>query len=478
MMQRYRTKIGGRPLETQHFARVTNPYDGTTVGEVGLGSEKEIHAAILSTVDGFQQTRRLATHERARILGGIASRIGARAEELSRLISLESGKPIRYARAEVRRAVTTFTLAAAEVRGFGGEVQPIDQQAGFEGRLCLHRRVPRGPIAAIAPFNFPLNLTAHKVAPALAVGASVVLKPPAQSPLTAHVLSDIVDQSGAPPGSLNVVHCEPEVGERIVTDERIEMLSFTGSAELGWRLKSLAGKKRVLLELGGNAPCIIDAGTDLERVMPELVEAAWASAGQVCIRAQRLLVHAELYSEFLERFVALTQQVVCGDPLDERTTVGPLIDSRNVERVLAWVREAASQGARVLTGGSADGNVVRPTVLVDVRPEMRVYREEVFGPVTSVERVASFDEALARANEGRYGLQAGVFTPRLEHALRAFEELEFGGVLIDETPMFRSDSYPFGGIKDSGFGREGVRFAMEEMTEPKVLVLRSLSPPR
>jgi glyceraldehyde-3-phosphate dehydrogenase (NADP+) len=234
----------------------------------------------------------------------------------------------------------------------------------------------------------------------------------------------------------------------------------------------------VLLELGGNAPCIIDAGTDLDRVMPALVEAAWASAGQVCIRAQRLLVHAELYSEFLERFVALTQQVVCGDPLDERTTVGPLIDSRSVERVLTWVREAASQGARVLTGGSADGNVVRPTVLVDVRPEMRVYREEVFGPVASVERVDSFDEALARANEGRYGLQAGVFTPRLEHALRAFEELEFGGVLVNETPMFRSDSYPFGGIKDSGFGREGVRFAMEEMTEPKVLVLRSAVPPR
>ena len=472
-MQRYRTKIGGKPRETARYELVTNPYDGTPVGEVGVGSEAEIQAAIASTADGFQFTKRLATHERALLLTAIAARLSARAEEFTRLITLESGKPIRYARAEVLRAITTFTLAAAEVRGMGGEVQPIDQQAGYEGRLCLHCRVPRGPVAAISPFNFPLNLTVHKLAPALAVGAALVLKPPAQAPLTAHVLSDIVEQSGAPPGAFNVVHCPPEVGERIVTDERLRVLSFTGSADLGWRLKGLAGKKQVTLELGGNSPCIIDAGTDLDRVMPRLVEAAFASAGQVCIRAQRMIVHADLYERFCDRFVALSEQVVCGDPLDERTMVGPLIEARHVDRVLSWVHEAQNQGARLLSGGRCEGRVVFPTILVDVRPDARVSREEVFGPVTIIERAQTFDEAIAIANRGRYGLQAGVFTPRLEHAMRAFDQLEFGGVMVNDTPMFRSDSYPFGGMKDSGFGREGVRFAMEEMTEHKTLTLRS-----
>ena len=443
------------------------------MGEVGLGSEVEIEAALSSTAQAFQQTRRLATHERARILAAIAAEVGDRQAELARLITLESGKPIRYARAEVLRAVTTFTLASAEVRSFAGEVEPIDQQPGFEGRLCLYRRVPRGPVAAIAPFNFPLNLTAHKLAPAIAVGASMVLKPPAQSPMTAHVLSDIVDRAGAPAGAFDVVHCAPEVGERLATDERIKVLSFTGSAELGWRLKSLSGKKQVTLELGGNGPCLIDAGTELDSVLPRLIEAAWASAGQVCIRAQRFIVHADLFDRFLERFVAESEQVVCGDPMDERTMVGPLIDARHVARVLGWVREAESLGGRVLCGGRAEGNIVLPTVLIDVNAEAKIYQEEVFGPVALIERVKTFDEALVRANASRYGLQAGVFTPRLEHALKAYEELEFGAVLVNDAPMFRADGYPFGGVKDSGIGREGVRFAMEEMTEPRVLTLRA-----
>jgi acyl-CoA reductase-like NAD-dependent aldehyde dehydrogenase len=470
-MQRYRTKIGGKAQETAQFVKVTNPYDGTLVGEVGFGSESEIQSAILSSADGFELTRRLATHERASILSAIASGLSARAEEFARLITLESGKPIRYSRAEVARAITTFTLASAEVRGFGGQVQPIDQQPGYEGRLCLYRRVPRGPVAAIAPFNFPLNLVVHKLAPALAVGAPVVLKPPMQAPLTAHLLSDVVD-AFAPPGAFNVVHCSPEIGERLVTDDRLKVLSFTGSVELGWRLKSLAGKKQVVLELGGNAPCIVDAGTDLDAVMPTLVEAAWASAGQVCIRAQRFVVHDELFERFQQKFVEASERVVCGDPLDERTMVGPLIEPRHVERVLEWVREAEQQGARVLTGARSEGQLVRPTILADVKPELRVCREEVFGPVAILERAANFDDAIARANRGRYGLQVGVFTPRIDHALRAYEELEFGGVLVNDTPMFRSDVYPFGGTKDSGFGREGVRFAMEELSEHKVLSLR------
>jgi len=472
-MQRYRTKIGGKPRSTPRSAVVTNPYNGSPVGEVGLGGDAEIEAAIASSLEAFATTRRTPTHERVRVLEAVSRALDSRAPELADLICRESGKPITSARAEVARAVTTFALAAAEARNLGGELLPIDQQPGQEGRLCVYRRVPRGPVSAIAPFNFPLNLVAHKVAPALAVGASIVLKPPQQAPLTAHVLSDIVDAAGAPPGAFNVVHCPPEVGERLVTDERMKVLSFTGSDALGWRLKALAGKKQVILELGGNAPCVVDEGVPLDELMPRLVDAAWTNAGQVCIKAQRLFVHRAVHEAFVERFVRATEAVHVGDPLDPRTLVGPLIEPKHVERVLAWVAEAESQGARRLCGGRVEGQLVWPIVLDGTTSAMRVRSREVFGPVTVIEAADDFDHALALANEGEYGLQAGVFTPRVDHALRAYEVLDYGGVLVNEVPSFRVDNYPYGGVRDSGFGREGVRFAMQEMTEPKTLILRA-----
>jgi glyceraldehyde-3-phosphate dehydrogenase (NADP+) len=346
----------------------------------------------------------------------------------------------------------TFTLGAAAARGFGGEVLPVDQLPGTEGRLCLYRRVPKGPVAAISPFNFPLNLVAHKLSPALAVGAPVALKPPPQAPLTAHVLAEIVEELGAPPGAFNVVHCAPEVAELMVKDDRLKVLSFTGSDTVGWKLKSIAGKKSVLLELGGNAPCVVDQGVDLDAALPRIVEACWANAGQVCIKAQRLLVHESLYERFVEAFVEASRKIEPGDPLDENTVVGPVIQPQHAERILEWVKEAVSGGARCLLGGEASGQLVKPVILSETRPEMRVYN-----------------------NASRFGLQAGIFTNDLSHALQAFAELEYGGVLVNDTPMLRVDNYPYGGVKDSGLGREGVRFAVDEFSEPRVLVVNTAS---
>ncbi len=474
MIEQRNMRIGGESRAGRDSEVVRSPFDGTPVGQVAVASASDMDDAIALAHESVALIRALPTHQRASILDGVAQRITARADELATLMARESGKPIRFCRGEVKRAALTFTLAAGETRSFGGEVLPVDLEARAEGRLCLTTRVPRGPIAAIAPFNFPLNLIAHKLAPAVAVGAPVVLKPPPQCPLTGHVLGDILHESGLPAGGLSVLHCSPETAQRMVEDERMKVLSFTGSDAVGWRLKSLAGKKQVLLELGGNAPCVVDAGVDIDAILPSIVAGAWANAGQVCIKVQRLFVHASLYEAFLEGFVRATRDVVCGDPLDEATIVGPLIEKKHVERVLAWTREAVEGGAKQHTGGEARGQVVPPIVLTDVKPDMKVCREEVFGPVTVVEPFGTFDEALQACNRGRFGLQAGVFTHDLGHALQAFRELDYGGVMINDVPTFRVDNFPYGGTRDSGFGREGVRYAMEEMSEPKVLVMRGM----
>jgi acyl-CoA reductase-like NAD-dependent aldehyde dehydrogenase len=408
------------------------------------------------------------------VLEKLALALEAETAELAHGISRESGKPIRYARAEVARAVATFRLGAAEARVLSGEVLPSDQLPGAEGRLTLFRRVARGPVAGISPFNFPLNLVAHKLAPALSLGCPLLLKPAPQAPLTAHRLAELATAAGAPPHAFDVLHLLPEVAERMATDPRLPVLSFTGSDSVGWHLQSVAKKKHVLLELGGNAPCLIDETVDLEALLPALVDASFANAGQVCIKAQRVFVVRSRFAEFLERFVALTRALPVGDPLDERTVVGPLIEERHVARVLSWVQEATRAGAQLLTGGGAEGNVVAPIVLTGTSPEQRVCKDEVFGPVTVVEAVASFEAGIAACNASRFGIQAAVFTRDLGRALAAFRELEFPGVLINDAPTFRVDNVPYGGVRDSGMGREGVRFAIEELTEPKLLSLRGL----
>lgn len=470
----YSLRIGEESRTTKNVQKIQSPFDGKDVGEVCIGSDSDLDDAIAAASEAFEITRRMPTHERITILRRTASALEARSDEIAKLMTRESGKPIRFSRAEVSRAVITFELGAAELTRSRGEVLPVDLSEAGEGRLCLYERVPRGPVAAISPFNFPLNLVAHKVSPAIAVGASMVLKPPPQCPITSFVLAEILEEAGLPAGALNVVPCEPDVAQRMVEDDRLKVLSFTGSDTVGWKLKSLAGRKQVLLELGGNAPCIVEEDTDLDFCMPPILNGAWAHAGQVCIKVQRIFVHASRFDAFLERFVNESRDLATGDPMDDATIIGPLIEPKHVERVTEWIDEARQAGAVLHCGGEAKGNVLPPTILTNVDRDQRVCKDEVFGPVTVVESFDEFSDAIDACNASRFGLQAGIFTRDITKAMYAFRELDYGGVLINDVPTFRIDNFPYGGTKDSGFGREGVRFAMEEMTEPKVLLMRGL----
>ncbi|HEV8550503.1 MAG TPA: aldehyde dehydrogenase family protein, partial [Polyangiaceae bacterium] len=407
-MRRQLAFIAGKRRETGAFDAIHNPYDGAQVSEVALATTSDVDVAIDAAKKVERAWARAPRHERATLASRVASRLAERKEELARIITLESGKPIRYARAEVDRAIVTFTFAADVARTLGGEVMPADAAPHGEDTLLVYERVPRGVVAAISPFNFPLNLAAHKLAPALAVGAPVVLKPPHQAPSAGLVLAEIMGELGAPEGTLSALHASPEVAERLAVDARVRVLSFTGSDRVGFRLKGLDPRKHVLLELGGNAPCIVDDSADLERIVPAITEACFASAGQVCIKAQRLFVHRTRYAEFVERLVGATRALAVGDPLDDKTVVGPLIHAREVDRVLGLVKEAVAAGARVLTGGGASGAVLEPTVLADASPELRVCREEVFGPVATVEAFDDFGDVLGRANATRFGLQASL----------------------------------------------------------------------
>jgi acyl-CoA reductase-like NAD-dependent aldehyde dehydrogenase len=392
---------------------------------------------------------------------------------LAQTIVAEGGKPITYARGEMARGVLTLSLAAQEAARIGGEVIPLDLTAASRGRWGLTRRFPLGPVLGISPFNFPFNLVAHKVGPALAAGNPIIIKPPSATPLTALKLAEIYEQAGLIPGGLQVLPSPSELAEKYAADERFKALSFTGSAAVGWRLKSLAGRKKVILELGGNAACIVDAGADLELAAARTAIGGFAHAGQVCISVQRLLVHQEIYEAFKDIFLRIVQaKVVVGDPGREETVVGPFIDAGAGVRVRQWVDEALAGGAQLAAGGPGEGKLMPATVLEKVTRDMKVWREEIFGPVVVLTPYADFTEALKLANDSVYGLQAGVFTRNLAHAWQAFETLEVGGVIINDVPAFRVDNMPYGGVKASGFGREGLRYAIEELTELRLLALQ------
>ena len=463
--------IAGRWVETGTTGPIRNPFNGEVLAEVCLAGEAEADEAIRSAVAAFAVSRRLPAHKRGEALQKIASEIAARKEEFARCLSAESSKPITDARREVGRAITTFTIAAEEAKRIPGEVVPLDITPGTDNHLGLSRRVPIGPILGITPFNFPLNLVAHKVAPALAVGNSIVLKPAPQTPLTSLLLGEVILMAGLPAGMVSIVPCTNTVAERMVTDERFKMISFTGSAAVGWMLKGKAGKKRVVLELGGNAGVIVESDADLDHAADRCAVGGYAYSGQTCISVQRIYAHESVYQAFLEKLVQRVGSLKAGNPAEDSTIVGPLIDEGAAKRVEAWINEAAAAGAKVRVGGKRQGSVIEATVLTDVTPEMKVSCQEVFGPVVTVTPYVKFDDALAGINDSPYGLQAGVFTRDIKKAFQSYRDLDVGTVLINEIPTFRADHMPYGGVKDSGLGREGLRYAIDEMTEIKLLVL-------
>ena len=466
--------IGGESVTTARVAEVRSPYDGALAGRACLAGAAEIERAIVSGMDGAIAMRAMPRHARRRILRALADGLRGGRESFARTIALEAGKPIVQARGEVDRAVVTFELAADEALRVGGELLPLDLEPRAEGYLATVHRMPLGLIAGISPFNFPLNLVAHKVAPALAAGNALVLKPASRTPLSALRLGHLALEAGAPPGALNVVPADRETGERIVADPRFRMLTFTGSAAVGWPMKARAGaKKKVVLELGGNAAAIVEPDADLDWAADRCASGGFFYAGQSCISVQRILVHADVFENFRARLLARVGRLKTGDPLDESTDVGPVIDEENATRVVAWIEEARASGARVLAGGGRKGSLVEPAVLENAPLRSRVVCEEAFGPVVVLAAYTDFDAALAAVNDSAFGLQAGLFTHDLRRVYRALEVLEVGGLVVGDVPTFRTDNYPYGGVKDSGAGREGVRYAIDEMTELRALVINT-----
>src|SRR5580693_899934 len=463
--------LDGKWLEEGDIVDVRAPYDGTLIAHVHRGNRVHAEAAIAAAVKAFGTTRRLPAFERQRVLRQIATGIHDRKEEFSRTIALEAGKPIKSARTEVDRAVFIFNIAAEEtVRGYG-EYLPLDWQQSTAGRWGIVKRFPLGPVAGITPFNFPLNLVAHKVAPAIAAGCSIVLKPAPQTPISSLLLAEVIQQAGWPDGGFNAVLLSNEDSGLLVGDERIKLISFTGSAAVGWAIKNNAGKKKVVLELGGNSGVIVHSDTDLAYAADRCVTGGFAYAGQSCISVQRILVEHSVYGKFTELLVEGVKKLKSGDPLDESTDVGPVIRESDAVRTTAWIEEAVRAGARLLCGGGRKGLVVEPTVLTGTRPDMKVNCQEIFGPVVTIEPYKTFDDALRQVNHSSFGLQAGLFTRDVKLLFQAYEELEVGGLIAGDVPSFRIDHMPYGGVKDSGLGREGLRYAIEEMTEPKLLVM-------
>jgi len=467
-----RLLIGGEWLETGEWLDVRSPYSSELVARVASGGGGEARRA----VDAAERAMRdpLPAHKRAEVLVRVAGLLGRRHEEVARLICAEAGKPMKAARVEARRAMSTYTMAAVEARKLAGEMIPMDATQAGEGKLAFTLRLPVGIVGAITPFNFPLNLPAHKLAPALAAGCAVVLKPAAQTPLSALLLAELAGEAGLPHGWLNVVvGPASEIGEQLVEDTRVRAISFTGSGSVGWQLAKRAFRKRVLLELGNATPVIVEADADLDTAAEKLAQNAFSFAGQSCISVQRIYVQRGVYSVFLERFLPLVEALVVGDPADEETDVGPVIDDDARSRLLDWIDEARREGATILAGGEAVGGLLGPTVIGDARPELKVSREEVFGPVCTITAYESLGEAIELANGTRYGLQAGIFTASLEGALAAARRLEFGGVTINEAPSFRADQMPYGGVKDSGNTREGPAYAVRALTEERIVVIEA-----
>jgi glyceraldehyde-3-phosphate dehydrogenase (NADP+) len=464
--------LAGRWVDSPDILIVDNPaVPATPAGATYNATEAQYEEAVEAAVAAFEVTRVLPAYERGRILREISAGIRERREELGRLIATEAGKPIRDALVEVDRAVLTFRLGAEEAERMTGEVIPLDLLSASRDRVGITRRFPIGPIAGISPFNFPLNLAAHKIAPAIASGNPIVLKPPSRDPLTMLAVAEIIEAAGAPAGSVSILPMTRELGDRMVADPRFKLLTFTGSPAVGWRMKERAGKKKVVLELGGNAGVIVDRTANLDWAVRRCLVGAFGYAGQTCISVQRMFVHEELWHEFMDRFVTGATALKMGDPLDPTTDLGPMVDGTAAGRTQRWVDEAVALGGKLLLGGVADGTYFAPTVLTDVPLTAQVCSNEAFAPLVVAFPFRELDDAIARVNDSIFGLQTGVFTNDLAGAWRAFSELEVGGVIVNDVPTYRIDHMPYGGVKDSGLGREGLRWAMEDMTEIRIMVL-------
>jgi acyl-CoA reductase-like NAD-dependent aldehyde dehydrogenase len=470
----YRLLIDNRWVDTGEWIEVKNKYSGASLGAIAAAGRDQVEAAIRAARRGAATMAEMPAHRRAAILGRAAELIRERSEDLARTLAAEAGKALKFARAEVDRAGWTFQTASEEARRLHGETVPLDGLPAGEGYFGFYTRRPVGVIAAISPFNFPLNLVAHKVAPALAAGNSVVLKPATTTPISAVKLCEILIEAGLPAGAMNlVVGSGGTVGEWLVSDARVDKVTFTGSPAVGRRITQIAGIKKITLELGNTSPVIVAPDADLAYAAKRCAVGAYYNSGQVCISVQRIYSQRPVYEPFTETFIRASEAMVVGDPLDERVDVGPMIDVREAERIESWVREAQSGGAQVRTGGKRDGAVYWPTVLTDVSPEMKVVAEEAFAPIASVIATDDYEEALRQADATEFGLQVGVFTRDIGRVLQAIRNLNFGGVIINETPAFRVDHMPYGGNRQSGLGREGVRFAMEEMTNIQLVAIRA-----
>src|SRR5262245_54313712 len=464
--------LAGRWVDSPDLLEIANPADpANPAGQTFHATPDQYEEAVNAAVAAFEQTRVLPAYERGRALREISAGIKARREELGRLISLEAGKPIRDALVEVDRATLTFRLGAEEAERIYGEVIPLDLMASSRGRVGITRRFPIGPVAGISPFNFPLNLAAHKVSPAIAAGNPIVLKPPSKDPLVMLTVAEIIEEAGAPAGSVSILPMTRELGDRMVADDRFKLLSFTGSPAVGWRMKERAGKKKVVLELGGNAGVIVDRTADLDWAVRRCLVGAFSYAGQVCISVQRMFVHEDVWDAFMPKLIEGAKALKVGDPLDAQTDIGPMVDQHAASRTQRWVDEALAAGGKALLGGKSDGTFFPPTILTDVPRTAAVCSNEAFAPLVVAFKFREIGDAIREVNDSFFGLQTGIFTNDLGHAWQAFNELEVGGVIVNDVPTYRSDHMPYGGVKDSGLGREGLRWSIEDMTELRIMVL-------
>ena len=473
LRETYPYYLANRAAAPNHALEVTDKYTGKVATRVALANPAAIERAIAAAVEAASAMARLPHWKRQAILLRCVAEFEARREELAEALCVEAGKPIRDSRGEVGRLIDTFRIAAEEAVRIGGEILPLDISARAEGYRGMWKRVPVGPCSFISPFNFPLNLAAHKIAPAIAAGCPFVLKPASRTPVGALLIGEILAETELPAGAFSILPCAREHADPFVEDDRLKLLSFTGSDEVGWELKRRAGKKKILLELGGNAACIVDEDVDLEDAVGRVIVGAFYQSGQSCISVQRLIVHEQVYDAFRDRLVAETRKLKVGNPLDEETFIGPVISEAAAERIEQWIREAERAGGRILCGGRREGVMVEPTLMENVPRDQKLVTQEAFGPVAVLSCFSKFEEALREANDTRFGLQAGVFTRDLYRAQRAWDELQVGGVVIGDVPSWRVDHMPYGGVKDSGLGREGIRNSIEAMTEIRLLVIRT-----